>query len=401
MAAALVFDGICKDFRGGRRYRALRDDVAGLARGLLTAKHRPRGVVHALTDVSFEVPEGQSMGLIGANGAGKTTALKLATRITYPTRGTLRVRGRVGALIEVGSGLHPELTGRENVHLYGRILGLSGRDIAQRFDEIVEFAGIATAIDQPVKHFSSGMQLRLGFSIAAHIEPDVLLVDEALAVGDLTFQQRCVDHMHELVRAGGTLVFVSHDVGAVERLCERAVLLDRGRVVLDGRADEVVAAYVRSGESGSHSSRARNDAITITRVDVLDAGGRSVDAVRPGDTATFRISFRAERRIERPHFTIGLADPRWGKLASASMALDGGTPSAISGEGWLDCAVEIPPLRPRIYELWLGVGTDDGPLVPRRRTRLLDVRGPAGLTSGFPLRLSHRWIGGPGVEESS
>src|SRR5213078_4708689 len=163
--------------------------------------------------------------------------------------GVVRVRGRVGALIEVGTGLHWELTGRENTQLYGRILGLSGRDIDRRFDEIVEFAGIGSAIDQPVKQYSSGMQLRLGFSVAAHVEPDILLVDEAIAVGDAGFQYRCVERMGELVREGRTLVFVSHNMSAIESLCERAVLLDHGRIVDDGPARDVVREYLRAVEA--------------------------------------------------------------------------------------------------------------------------------------------------------
>src|SRR5437762_1133558 len=178
MPAALTFDRVSKEFRGSSRYVSLRDELATAARRLTRASREARSIVRALDDLSFEIPEGESFALIGPNGAGKTTALKIATRIMYPTRGAIRVRGRVGALIEVGTGMHPELTGRENVELYGRILGLSRRDIRRRFDEIVEFADVGGALEQPVKQFSSGMQLRLGFALAAHLEPDVLLVDE-------------------------------------------------------------------------------------------------------------------------------------------------------------------------------------------------------------------------------
>src|SRR5205085_12062387 len=184
MTDAVVFEHVSKHFRGGHAYRALRDDIVGALGRVVGIKRGPQQVVRALDDVSLEIPEGQSFALLGPNGAGKTTALKLASRISYPTSGRIRVRGRVGALIEVGTGMHPELTGRENVDLYGRILGLSRRDIRRRFDEIVEFADVGGALEQPVKQFSSGMQLRLGFALAAHLEPDVLLVDEAIAGGD-------------------------------------------------------------------------------------------------------------------------------------------------------------------------------------------------------------------------
>ena len=222
MATAISFDDVTKRYRGGREYRSLRDDLSAVVR-----RRPPRDVVTAVDHLSLEIAEGESFAIIGHNGAGKTTALKLVTRIAFPTEGRIRVRGRVGALIEVGTGMHPELTGRENVMLYGRILGLSRNDVRRRFDEIVEFAGIGPALEQPVKQFSSGMQLRLGFALAAHLEPDVLVVDEAIAVGDAAFQYRCVERMGELVRSGRTLVFVSHDMSAVEALCKRAVILER------------------------------------------------------------------------------------------------------------------------------------------------------------------------------
>src|SRR3954452_10005111 len=246
--SALVFERISKHYRGGHAYRALRDDVvAALGRVVGIGRDEPQ-IVQALENVSFEIPEGQSFALLGANGAGKTTALKLASRITYPTTGSIRVRGRIGALIEVGTGMHPELTGRENVDLYGRILGLSRRDVRSRFDEIVEIDGIGPALEQPVKQFSSGMQLRLGFALAAHLEPDVLLVDEAISVGDAGFQYRCVERISTLVREGRTLVFVSHNMSALEALCDRAVLLKRGRVVADGPTRDVIREYLRGVE---------------------------------------------------------------------------------------------------------------------------------------------------------
>src|SRR5215217_4550985 len=187
MPAAIEFFDVSKRFRGGKNYGMARDDLVAFVRG----RFRRANEVHALEDINLEIPEGQAFGLLGDNGAGKTTLLKLASRITYPSTGRIRVRGRVGALIEVGTGLHPELTGRENIGLYGRILGIPRREIMRRFDEIVDFAEIGPALEQPVKQFSSGMQLRLGFSLAAHLEPDVLLVDEAIAVGDAGFQYRC------------------------------------------------------------------------------------------------------------------------------------------------------------------------------------------------------------------
>src|SRR5438094_6469910 len=249
MAHAVRFEGVTKRYlRGGPRAAALRYAIATMAKGLGARlrglEPEPRGTL-ALDDVSFEVQEGESFAIIGPNGAGKTTALKLISRISYPTAGRIRVRGRVAALIEIGSGVHPELTARENIWLYGQILGMSRADIRRRFDEIVEFAELGRVLDTPVKMYSSGMQLRLGFSIAAHLDPDIFVVDEALAVGDTGFQHRCAERMSTLVREGRTLVFVSHDLKAVELICSRAVRLNDGRLVDYGAVNSVVARYLQ------------------------------------------------------------------------------------------------------------------------------------------------------------
>ena len=230
MTWAVRFQDVSKRYRGGGpRYASLRDDLAQLGRRTVAfLRHNavePRGTL-ALDRLSLEVEAGEAFAIIGPNGAGKTTALKLLTRISYPTEGRVSVRGRVGALIEVGSGVHPELTGRENIWLYGRIMGMSRREIYRRFDEIVDFAELRHELDVPVKMYSSGMQLRLGFAIASHLDPDIFVVDEALAVGDAGFQAKCVKRMMNLLGSGKTLLFVSHNLYAVEALCARA---DPGR----------------------------------------------------------------------------------------------------------------------------------------------------------------------------
>jgi lipopolysaccharide transport system ATP-binding protein len=364
--------------------------------------------VRALENVSFEIPEGQSFALIGANGAGKTTALRIASRITYPTNGRLRVRGRVGALIEVGTGMHPELTGRENVWLYGRILGLSRRDIERRFDTIVEFAGIGDAIDQPVKRFSSGMQLRLGFSLAAHLEPDILLVDEAIAVGDAGFQYRCVERMSELVREGRTLVFVSHDMSAIETLCERAILLRTGQIEGDGPARDIVRQYLSAVEAerlavDKFDSTVSDGHLQILRVSLHSSGGEEATEVRSGEPVTVRLHYRAAEPIEAPIFSVGFSDGRFGCFALASMLVEGNVPRAIAGDGHVDCAFEALPLHPRTYEIWGSVRgrAGFGDLVDWQRLRLFRVvgdiaeGGKAAVTHSMadaPIRLSYTWI---------
>ncbi len=406
MPAALTFEHISKHYRGAREYRALRDDLAGAAARLVGVRRPPRSVVRALDDVSFEIPEGQSFGLIGPNGAGKTTALKIATRIAYPTSGRMRVRGRVGALIEVGTGMHPELTGRENVALYGRILGLTSRDIAQRFDDIVDFAGIGAAIDQPVKQFSSGMQLRLGFSVAAYLEPDVLLVDEAIAVGDAGFQYRCVERMSELVHEGRTLVFVSHDMSAIESLCDRAVLLQNGQIAVDGHARDVVRAYIQSVQEeqllGSDTGAAHGDRLSILSVSLHDAGGHEVETAQTGEPLVIRLHYATDGPVESPMFSVGLSDGRRACFTLASMLVDGNVPSVLDGVGYVDLRFADLPLQPRSYEIWGSVRGREGfgDIVRWQRLRMFRVDGEiaAGANASVthqiddaPVRLPYAW----------
>ncbi len=411
MAAAITFDRVSKHFRGARKYRALRDDLVGAAGRLVGLRRSPEHVVKALDDVSFDVEDGQSFAIIGHNGAGKTTALKLASRITYPTSGKIRVRGRVGALIEVGTGMHPELTGRENVDLYGRILGFSRRDVRRRFDQIVEFAGIGPALDQPVKQFSSGMQLRLGFALAAHLEPDVLLVDEAIAVGDAGFQYRCVERMSELVREGRTLVFVSHNMSAIETLCERAIMLRDGQVVLDASAREVIREYLRGVEAElmeADTGRAAGagGVLEIVRVSLHGADGDEVDEAVAGEPMTVRLHYHASRLVTRPIFEVGLSDGRIGPFALASMLIDGAAPERLEGDGYVDCTFSDLPLLPRVYELWGGVRGEAGfgDLVDWQRLRFFRVAGEVEETglaavshslTNAPVRLPYEWSFGP------
>src|SRR5262245_50635346 len=232
----------------GKRYTVGGSGGAMLLTEVIANRMRGRGRVKgaefwALQDVSFTVPSGELVGVIGRNGAGKTTLLRILARITAPTAGVARVRGRLSALLDVGTGFHDELTGRENMFLSGAILGMSRRDVRERFDQIAAFSGIERFLDTPLKRYSAGMRLRLAFAVAAHLEPDVLIIDEALAVGDAEFQRRCIGRMEDLQRSGRTVVFVSHDLGAIGRLCDRALWLDQGQVVFDGSTHESLRRY--------------------------------------------------------------------------------------------------------------------------------------------------------------
>ena len=263
----------------------------------------------ALRDISFSVPRGGAVGVIGRNGAGKSTLLKLLAGITAPTRGRIVIHGTIAALIEVGSGFHPELTGRENVFLSGAILGMRRREIAAKLESIVEFAGVGGFIDTPVKWYSSGMYVRLGFAVAAHLESDILLVDEVLAVGDAEFQVKCLQRIQELRDRGITSLFISHDLTAVERLCDSAILLDRGTIAATGAPEDVVATYHRrlalwdpgSGETTMDSPRS---GVAITNVSLRSPDEPNAVAFRTGAPLTIAVRYAAARAIENVEFEV-------------------------------------------------------------------------------------------------
>lgn len=243
---AIAVSGLSKHYRVGTAapHRSLIDAAGDWWKRRRSGSGAEVRDFWALRDVSFSVMQGEAVGLIGHNGAGKSTLLKILSRITEPTSGEVTYRGRIGSLLEVGTGFHPQLSGRDNVYLSGAILGMSRHEIARKFDEIVDFSGVEAFLDEPVKHYSSGMYLRLAFAVAAHLETDILLVDEVLAVGDLAFQRKCLGRMESIEREGRTIVFVSHNLSAVQALCRRAIVLQEGRIMCDGPVEEAVAAFV-------------------------------------------------------------------------------------------------------------------------------------------------------------
>ncbi len=376
MPWAVKFEHVTKRYGQTTAYGAtLRESIAGLGRyagsyfGRRRAPHPRTSVPVALDDVSFEVKEGESFALIGPNGAGKTTALKMLSRVNYPTSGRIRVRGRVGALIEVGAGVHPDLTGRENIWLYGRIMGLTKQEIARRFDEIVEFSELEHVLDRQVKQYSSGMQLRLGFSIASHIDPDVFVVDEALAVGDASFQVKCVERMMGLVASGKTILFVSHHLPAVESLCHRAVFLRDGRIVAEGDAKSIIKQYLRWTEEEKARRRQRKAQTTpqngdapleIVGATCHDSQGREVYNFTWDEPIEIRLRFRARRPIHRPHITIGISDGRAQTLVMCSTLHRGQQPTVIEDEWIAACTIERLGLMPRLYHVWCEVNSEHG-----------------------------------------
>ncbi len=299
MPVAIEAEGLSKVYKIGQfrtGYGTLRDSLADAAGRLVGNKPRAsREEIWALQDVSFRVNESEVLGIIGRNGAGKSTLLKVLTRITSPTSGRAEIRGRVGSLLEVGTGFHPELTGRENVYLNGSILGMKRRELTRKLPDIVEFAGIERFMDTPVKRYSSGMYVRLAFSVAAHLEPEILLVDEVLAVGDAEFQKRCLGRMEDLSQAGRTVLFVSHNMQAISQLCDRTILFGGGRIVRDGESSEVVAHYLQT-QLGAGSAREWSDLATAPGDDLVRL--RSVRAVTEDDSLADAVDVRRRVGIE-------------------------------------------------------------------------------------------------------
>lgn len=348
MAEAIEIDGVGKRFRldeGFDAYDTLRESLTrSLRRGLRTRQADERWL-WALRDVSLTVEEGEIVGVIGRNGAGKTTLLRIVARITAPTLGVSRTRGRVGSLLDVGTGFHPELTGRENVFLNGAVLGMSRAEVRRRFDEIVAFAGLERFLDTPVKRYSSGMYLRLAFSVAAHLEPEIVVVDEVLAVGDAEFQQRCLGKMGELERSGRTVVFVSHDLGALNRLCDRVVWLEEGRVRRDGIAVDVIEAYL-SGITPTVTERLfaadGNERVHLLSVAITDPSGEPLTSVHRDQPFCIKIVVDAFEPLPSLDVAIYVL---WNQLRVLEEAWSDTTDQrSVARPGRYEVVIDIPPV---------------------------------------------------------
>ncbi len=370
---------LSKRYRIGRvePYRTLRESIvrsvtapARIARAMLGggardgAAHDGERHVWALRDVSFDVMPGEVLGLIGRNGAGKSTLLKLLSRITEPSAGRAEIYGRVGSLLEVGTGFHLELTGRENIYLSGAILGMRRAEIQRKFDEIVAFAEVEKFIDTPVKHYSSGMHVRLGFAVAAHLEPEILLVDEVLAVGDAAFQKKCLGKMGDVARAGRTIIFVSHNMAAIESLCSSCLLIGAGRLEAEGEPAQIVMRYMASelrGHGGvrsliEHQGR-RGGSTPIMRSVSLRAGDEvPTDVVRMGSPLEATVDFGAPHPI-RPVLGITLKTAEGMPLFGVSNRwTNQGVDAQRVSSGTITCGFESLPLMPGTYQLDLYLG---------------------------------------------
>lgn len=366
MSDAIVVEKISKKYKLGalQRDTMLRERLISLLRSPFGGRSRPENTLWALTDVSFKVAQGEVVGIIGRNGAGKSTLLKVLSKITYPTSGRMKVNGRVASLLEVGTGFHEELTGRENIYLNGSILGMKKSEVDSKLDSIVIYAGVERFVDTPIKRYSSGMRLRLGFAVAAHLDPDLLIVDEVLAVGDASFQRKCLNTMEELQSGGRTVLFVSHNMAAVENLCSRCIWIDAGQVQMDGVPREVISAYMQKfgGTTGrvadlrSVQHRRGSGEIRYTGIEFLSAAGEPLAAIRSGDKLTIRFHYHAEKDIPYPSFGFRLYTEMGTLVTETSTwhhSLD--IPFVPQGDGYVDLVIEMLNLLPGRYSfsLWL------------------------------------------------
>ncbi len=425
MTAAIELVNVSKIYRrySGRQFATLK---SALLQRSLVRDLRPNETFRALSDVSFSVPKGSTFAVIGRNGSGKSTTLKLVAGITKPTMGTVRVVGRISALIELGAGFHPEISGRENVFINGIMLGLTKRQIQERFDDIVDFAELREFIDAPVKTYSSGMYMRLGFAVAIHVDPDVLLVDEVLAVGDEGFTHKCLDKFSEFRRRGRTILLVTHSLGLVSTLCDEAVWIDAGRVRAQGDPKRVVGAYLTAVEKGEQELMAATTAkavegveaagatdsppdmfkaaegrwgsreVEIVDVALLDRRGEPSFVLHTGEALHVRLKVRAHHATDDFAFGIGLFNADGVCCYGTNTYVEEMNPERLSGEAEVTFAIDSLDLVEGTYKLDVAVHKRDG--FPYDYHRLLyTFRVKSRTRDAGIYRPPHRWIFSPSV----
>jgi lipopolysaccharide transport system ATP-binding protein len=347
--------------RGGNP-DSLRDVITGAVGGLFkkpSAEEIAKSSFWALRNASFDIRRGENVGIIGLNGAGKSTLLKVLSRIVTPTTGQATINGRLGALLEVGTGFHPELTGRENAFLYGAILGMPRSEVARKFDAIVDFAEIGEFIDMPVKRYSSGMYVRLAFAVAAHLDPDILLLDEVLAVGDFTFQRKCMNFARSLEQRGSTILFVSHNMFSIKSMCSRVIYLKKGQIVYDGPMEEGLKKYENDSRLAEapwfRDDSRKKPAITVVDVSLRNEAGEESTVFEYGERMNVRIHYKAFERVERPDFRVGFNRADDVHCHTYSTTADDVDLPFVEGEGVVD--LRTPPLKlvSDLYTLTLSV----------------------------------------------
>lgn len=392
---------ISKHYKLGAHHDSLRDAIPALVKRLISRNghvpNKPEGF-WALKDVTFHVAKGETLGLIGPNGAGKSTILKLLSRISRQTKGTLRVRGRLAALIELGGGFHGDLSGKENIYLQGTMLGLSRKQITRLYSSIAEFSELGEFLAMPVKRYSSGMVVRLGFAIAAHIDPDVLLLDEVLAVGDLSFQQKSFARILELKRRGTTMIFISHDLDAVQKLCDRVVLLEKGAIVDEGVPAEVIRSYRNRVERGTNGASAvpftSSGAFTIKSVRLLNVRGEDAETIEVGQPLRLEIGYAASRMIRRPDVQVWIDRTDGLQCHVASTHQAHAVADLPAGDGVITLEYESFTLLPNSYLVNIDVFEDAVvvPLASAHRCRSFQVTSNS--SEQGAVHLDHRWTFG-------
>lgn len=341
----LILDQVSK------RYRIRQDPQGGANRrslfgGLLKRRTQE---FWAVRNISFQVRRGEALGIIGPNGAGKSTILKLLSGITSPTTGEIVINGRLSALIEVGSGFHPELTGRENIYLSGSILGMRRREISRKLESIVDFARVRQFIDVPVKRYSSGMYVRLGFSIAAHLDPDILLLDEVLAVGDAAFQGKCFQRINELREKGTTILFISHDLGAVKSICERALLVQHGRITAEGIPSDVITEYQASGGNSAPNDWELSKEAEITAITLCDSTHKETEIFYTGGPIRILVEFVARQKLKDVALTVDLHTTNWGQYCHLTTEHANKQIDLEEGKSVIEFSCDELGLQPGIY----------------------------------------------------
>jgi lipopolysaccharide transport system ATP-binding protein len=362
-------DHVWKKFRADKTVPKFYDQMRRFGRSIGSgSRHDYRWV---LKDISFEVPPGGTLALIGINGSGKTTMLKIISQVTYQSAGRCDIRGRIGALLSVTSGIHPELTGKENIYLYGAVMGMGRQTIKNKYDEMIEFAGLADAVNRQVKFYSLGMQMRLGFTIAAFLEPDILLVDEVLSVGDANFQQKCLKRIGEVVRAGTTLMYVSHDLASVEASCEKAVWLADAAMMASGPTREVVGKYRAAVEQNAALTTSTEGVVEVLKVEIEAADGGQVRSECDLDV---RLTLNSPEPLEA-NFFIGVSQG-----SAFPMFIVRYSGSFPAGDFELTCRLHHVPLAKGRYSVWPAMSGHAGgkgkPLLPWRPVMSFDVMGP-------------------------
>jgi len=374
MSAIITARNVGKRYRlgGALRHDTLRDHITcGIQSAVAfmrqaaagRAREKP-GLFWALREVSFEVEPGEVLGIIGRNGAGKTTLLKVLSRITDPTEGEINLQGRITSLLEVGTGFHPELTGRENIFLNGAILGMSRAEICRKFDEIAAFAEVETFLDTPVKHYSSGMYVRLAFAVAANLEPEIMIIDEVLAVGDTAFQKKCLGKMETAAKSGRTILFVSHNLPAVESLCHRCLLLEEGRLAAAGAAAEVIRKYQEKIQEKAGAPF--RGAVFIKSLELRNPSGKPAQSFGAGEAITAAMEIdTGGQEIRTPYMGLGFDTASGQRVFTVGSYLSPDTLPPVRGRARVVCQIPAPPLAPGAYAVTAGLGRSNEDLLER------------------------------------